>query len=67
MQAYDNDFQLKTLNMKKKYSRAMQRYDLLYYCHRDDCVFIPGESGYAPSAKIDEFLFANISENKTGA
>ena len=33
----------------------------------NDCVIIPGESGYAPSAKIDEFLFANISENKTGA
>lgn len=62
IQKYDNEFHQKSAMMKDKYSKAMQRYDLLYYCHRDDCVFIPGESGYAPSAKIDEFLFRDESK-----
>jgi predicted RNA-binding Zn-ribbon protein involved in translation (DUF1610 family) len=66
IQQYDNDFHQKSAMMKGKYAKAMQRYDQLYYCHRDDCVFIPGESGYAPSAKIDEFLFTDPQENKTG-
>lgn len=57
IQRYDNDFHQKSEMMKGKYTKAMQRYEQLYYCHRDDCVFIPGESGHAPSAKMDEFLF----------
>ena len=47
----------KSKNQEINYQKAKRRYDNLYYCHRDDCVFIPGESGYAPSAKMDEFLF----------
>jgi len=66
IQKYDNDFHQRSAMMKNKYSKAMQRYESLYYCHRDDCVFIPGESGYAPSAKIDEFLFTDPLENRTG-
>jgi len=60
---YESDFHQKTATIKEKYSKAMQRYDLLYYCHRDDCVFIPGESGYAPSARIMEFLYVDPPEN----
>jgi len=61
IQKYDHDFQTETSTMKEKYSTAMERYDQLYYCHRDDCVFIPGKSGYAPSAKIEDFLYKQTS------
>lgn len=57
IQKYDNDFHQKSAMMTGKYANAMKRYDLLYYCHRDDCVFIPGENGHASSAKLEEFLF----------
>ena len=63
LQEYDKLFSARSTLLTDKYARAMQCYDLLYYCHRDDIVFIPGESGYAPSAKIDEFLFREIDEN----
>ena len=53
---YDAAYQQKFSQLAKKHQSIMQRYDTLYYCHRDDCVFFPGESGNAPSAKIEEFL-----------
>jgi len=62
IQDYDNDFQQKIAVMKEKYAKAIQRYDLLYYCQRDDCVFIPGESAHAPSARMMEFLYRGLPE-----
>ena len=62
IQKYDSDFHQKNAVMKEKYAKAMQRYDLLYYCQRDDCVFIPGESAHAPSASIMEFLYKGSPE-----
>ena len=62
IQKYDRDFHQKNAVMKEKYSKAMQRYDLLYYCQRDDCVFIPGESAHAPSARIMEFLYKGLPQ-----
>lgn len=64
IQRYNNDFHHKKAVMKKKYAKAMQRYESLYYCHRDDCVFIPGESGYAPSAKMEQFLFKQFQKEQ---
>ncbi len=35
---------------RKKWEEAMLRHDQLYYCFRDDCIFIPGENTFtAPS------------------
>ena len=62
IQKYDTEFHQRKAVMKEKYSKAMQRYDLLYYCQRDDCVFIPGESAHAPSASIMEFLYKDSPE-----
>jgi predicted RNA-binding Zn-ribbon protein involved in translation (DUF1610 family) len=39
------------------WQRAMDRWDSLYYCHRDDCVFIPEEGTYAQLAKMKDYLF----------
>jgi len=40
-----------------KWQKAMDRWDALYYCHRDDCVFIPEEGTYAPLTKMKDYLF----------
>ena len=40
-----------------KWQKAMDRWDALYYCHRDDCVFIPEEGTYAQLTKMKEYLF----------
>lgn len=63
---YDRDFQHKSSMMANKYSKAMEHYELLYYCHRDDCVFIPNKSGFAASSKMDEFLFQDTTEEQPG-
>jgi hypothetical protein len=39
------------------WKRAMQRWTQLYYCGRDDCVFIPGESSSAPISMMKEYLY----------
>ncbi len=62
IQKYDTEFHQKSAIMKEKYSKAMLRYELLYYCQRDDCVFIPGESAHAPSARMMEFLYRGSPE-----
>jgi len=37
--------------------RAMERWNQMYYCGRDDCVFIPGENTSAPISKMQEYLY----------
>jgi len=39
-----------------RYNLAMKRWDQLYYCGRDDCVFLPGTNTHAPLAKVAEYL-----------
>lgn len=55
---YGNEYALQS----QLYSRVMQRYDSVYYCHRDDIVFIPGESGHAPSDQLENFLYQKPTE-----
>lgn len=38
------------------YERSMERWKNLYYCARDDCVFIPGENASAPVTGMSEYL-----------
>ena len=45
----------------KKYSFGMERYNLLYYCYRDDCIFIPSESDYASSSNYKEFIYKGMN------
>jgi hypothetical protein len=42
--------------IKNEYDHALERYEKLYYCFRDDCVFIPGENTSAPLAKMLNYL-----------
>lgn len=39
-----------------EWKKAMERWDRLYYCGRDDCVFIPGEKESASISKMKEYL-----------
>jgi len=34
----------------------MKRYDEIYYCHRDDLLFVPGEAGFASSSDFENFI-----------
>jgi len=36
---------------------ALDRWNKLYYCGRDDCVFIPGENSSAPLSNLKEYLY----------
>lgn len=54
---YDLEFNQKKAQMMKAYEIALDRYNQSYYCQRDDCIFIPGEPGYAPSSRFTEFLY----------
>jgi hypothetical protein len=39
------------------WQKAMERWNELYYCHRDDCVFIPDEGSCAPLSKMHDYLY----------
>jgi predicted RNA-binding Zn-ribbon protein involved in translation (DUF1610 family) len=43
--------------VQSAWKSAMERWNLLYYCGRDDCVFIPGETTSAPISKMKEYLY----------
>ena len=40
-----------------KLPKAMERWNKLYYCFRDDCIFIPSEKTYAEVGSIKEYVF----------
>jgi len=44
----------------QNWQNAIDRWEALYYCHRDDCVFIPGKDRYAPVDKMKQFLFKGL-------
>lgn len=39
------------------YRRALQNWNNLYYCNRDDCVFVPGTGKSAALAELDRYLY----------
>jgi hypothetical protein len=45
---------------KPNWENAMSRWNRLYYCMRDDIVFLPGEDGNASSENMVEFLYDEI-------
>ena len=40
-----------------RWQRARQRWDLTYYCFRDDRVFIPGETGSVSPEYLNNLLY----------
>jgi len=43
--------------IQSAWKRAMDRWNQLYYCARDDCVFIPGENTSASISKMKEYFY----------
>ena len=39
------------------WNEMMKRWNRLYYCGRDDCVFVPGTNTYAPAAQMNKYLY----------
>ncbi len=46
------------------WKRSLERWDRLYYCSRDDCVFIPGEGTSAPLSGMQAYLQATPGRAK---
>jgi predicted RNA-binding Zn-ribbon protein involved in translation (DUF1610 family) len=59
---YDREFQERKATLLDRYSIAMEQYNALYYCQRDDCIFIPDNESYAPISKINEYINYLIDE-----
>ena len=45
--------------LKTLFERAYQRWEKLYYCHRDDSVFLPGEGTFVAVEQMKDFLLEN--------
>ena len=55
--AKDTEYIQKIQAERDSINRAIGKWERLYYCHRDGCVFIPGESGSAPVENMKTFLY----------
>lgn len=45
---------------RARYDRARPIWDKLYYCYRDDIVFVPGKSNeYAPASEMSKLLYSS--------
>lgn len=42
---------------EERWRRAMQRWKSLYYCYRDDCVFVPSEGTCAQLPQMQNYLY----------
>ncbi len=46
-----------------RWNYAMDRWNKLYYCSRDDCLYIPGEKGSVPIGSMESILYWNYKGN----
>ena len=44
------------------WQRAVERWKKLYYCFRDDCVFMPGEKTYVETDSINAYIYRGTSK-----
>jgi predicted RNA-binding Zn-ribbon protein involved in translation (DUF1610 family) len=49
--------QLRSDEWINRWNTAMGRWNQLYYCNRDDCVFLPGTHTHAPVVNMVEYLY----------
>jgi hypothetical protein len=49
--------QLQTEETSNRWNTAIERWNQLYYCGRDDCVFLPGSHTHAPVSAMVEYLY----------
>jgi hypothetical protein len=41
----------------KRWNSAMEKWNKLYYCERDDCIFIPNTNTFMPVTKMLEYIY----------
>jgi predicted RNA-binding Zn-ribbon protein involved in translation (DUF1610 family) len=51
------EFQIESAEQEKRWQMAVDRWNKLYYCGRDDCVFLPGTNKCAPITDMTKYLF----------
>ncbi len=51
-----NDIQMDRERRERAWQQTVERWNQLYYCYRDDCVFIPGTAAWAPLARMADFI-----------
>jgi hypothetical protein len=44
--------------IRSEYEQSVARWKQLYYCSRDDCIFIPGKNTSAPVTAMSEYLLS---------
>jgi hypothetical protein len=54
---YEQKFELQRSEALRLWGRAMEKWDMLYYCERDDCVFIPQENIYVSASRMSDILY----------
>lgn len=54
---YFKKYEQEINDSNKLWEQAIKRWDLLYYCERDDCVFITGENMSAPVSQMKDLLY----------
>lgn len=53
---YDQRYNEEKAVLMRDYQGKMERFNQLYYCHRDDCVFIPGENGITTPEHLEKIV-----------
>jgi hypothetical protein len=46
------------------WKRALERWEQLYYCHRDDGVFIPAQTQLIPVNEMRAFLYSSVKKKR---
>jgi predicted RNA-binding Zn-ribbon protein involved in translation (DUF1610 family) len=46
--------------IEESWRKAMNNWDNLYYCHRDDCVFVQGDDNCAPTEEMESYLYKDL-------
>ena len=52
-----NTWQIENQKIQKRWRNAISRWENLYFCYRDDCVFIPNEGTYSPVEHMRSYLY----------
>lgn len=60
-QAIEN-WHAQKVNQRTEWEKAIQRWNKLYYCNRDDCVFVPNEETWAPISMMNTYLYQSPKE-----
>ncbi|MBE2183482.1 MAG: hypothetical protein IAE89_08665 [Anaerolineae bacterium] len=48
----------------EQWKRALARWEELYYCYRDDGVFLPNHAVFVPIARMKQYLYAKSGEKR---